>query len=325
MKTVHKGGMDQTITQMPHEMWAERPPILDQASNKQKPVQEADFRILIDEMKVRGFSAKTIRMYLYQNRRFLEFIRKSPRDVTKRDVESYLIMLYDKRVASATRHLITAALKFYYEGVLKRRFQLKYPKKENRLSVVLSKEEILRMIDSLRNPKHKLLLMLMYGSGLRLGECINIKIEDFDLGRNVLHVVRGKGAKDRMVNLSSSFIELFLRYTGQRMGEHRHGHDGMSALREKHEGFLFSSAHNPNWHITSRAAQNVVKDTLRNCGIRKKAHPHTLRTSYATHLSENGVDVSFIQKLLGHKDIKTTQVYLRHSANSIAAIKSPLD
>jgi len=320
--------MNQTITQMPHEHWTERPPAPDQANDGQKSVQEADFRILMDEMKVRGFSWKTIRMYLYQNRRFLEFIRKSPRDVTKKDVESYLIMLYDKRVASATRHLITASLKFYYEEVLKRRFQLKYPKKENKLSVVLSKEEILRMIDSLRNPKHKLLLMLMYGSGLRLGECINVKIEDFDIGRNVLHVVRGKGAKDRMVNLSSSFIELFLRYIGGKNGGSgflagKHGEWRGSSTKQ--EGFLFTSAHNPNWHITARAAQNVVKDTLLNCGIRKKAHPHTLRTSYATHLSENGVDVSFIQKLLGHKDIKTTQVYLRHSANSLAAIKSPLD
>ncbi len=269
---------------------------------------DEEFKILIDEMKVRGLSRKTIGMYLYQNRRFLEFIRKSPRDVTKKDIESYLIMLYDKNVASATRHLICAALKFYYEGVLKRRFQLKYPRKENKLSVVLSKEEILRMIDSLKNPKHRLLLMLMYGSGLRLGEATCVRIEDFDLGRNVLHVKRGKGAKDRMVNLSTSFIELFLSFNAG-----------------KKEGFLFSSANNPNWHISGRAAQNVVGDALRNCGIRKKAHPHTLRTSYATHLIENGVDVSYIQKLLGHKDIKTTQVYLRHSSSSIAAIKSPLD
>lgn len=279
---------------------------------------EKDFKILIDEMKVRGYSWKTIRMYLYQNRRFLEFIRKSPREVTRKDVESYLIHLYDTHVASASRHLITATLKFYYEQVLKRRFGLKYPRKENKLSVVLSKEEILAMIDSLRNPKHKLLLMLMYGSGLRLGECINARIEDFDLERKVFHVKRGKGAKDRIVNLSTSFIELFSTHV-------RGKREGFGGGIGKNEGFLFSSAHNPSWHVTSRAAQNVVKDALRNCNIKKKAHPHTLRTSYATHLIENGVDVSYVQKLLGHKNLSTTQVYLRHSAASIAAIKSPLD
>jgi integrase/recombinase XerD len=269
---------------------------------------EKDFKILIDEMKVRGFSWKTIKMYAYQNRRFLEFIHKSPRDVNKSDVEQYMVMLYDKNVASATRYVILASLKFYYEGVLKRRFHLKYPRKESKLAIVLSKEEILRMIDALKNPKHKLLLMLMYGSGLRLGECINVKIEDFDAGRKVLHIKRGKGAKDRVVNLSTSFAELLLRHT-----------------QGKKEGFLFTSAHNPHWHITSRAAQSVVKHALRTAGIRKKAHPHTLRTSYATHLIENGVDVSYVQKLLGHKNLSTTQVYLRHSASSIAAIKSPLD
>ena len=266
------------------------------------------FKVLIDEMKVRGFSWKTIRMYLYQNRRFLEFIRTSPRDVTKKDVESYLIMLYDRQVASATRHLICAALKFYYEGVLKRRFQLKYPRRENKLSIVLSREEILRMIGALDNPGHKLLLMLMYGSGLRLGEAVSVKLEDFDLGRKVLHVKRGKGAKDRMVNLSTSFIELFLRCNAG-----------------KEEGFLFSSAHSPSWHITGRAAQNVVRHALREAGIPKKAHPHTLRTSYATHLIENGTDISYVQRLLGHSSIKTTQAYLRLSNASIQAIKSPLD
>ena len=168
--------MDQAIERMPQTHWTERPHSTEQPSDVRRAGQEANFRILIDEMKVRGFSWKTIKMYTYQNRRFLGFIRKSTREVTKKDVESYLIMLYDRNVASATRHLICAALKFYYEGVLKRRFQLKYPRKENKLSVVLGKDEIMQMIGVLENPKHKLLLMLMYGSGLRLGECINLKI-----------------------------------------------------------------------------------------------------------------------------------------------------
>lgn len=117
-----------------------------------------ELRILVDEMKIRGFSRRTIDRYLYTNQKFLAFIKKSPRDVTKNDIESYLVYLYDKNKSSATRHLVCAALKFYYENILKRRFNLKYPKKSSKLPIVLGKDEILKMIDSLKNPKHKLLL-----------------------------------------------------------------------------------------------------------------------------------------------------------------------
>ena len=140
-----------------------------------------DFSVLIDKMKIRGYSRKTINSYLYINRKFLEYIKKSTKEVTKSDIEQYLVRLYDKNKSSATRHLICCALKFYYEIVLKRRFELKHPKKSTRLPIVLSKVEILNMIESLVNPKHKLLLELMYGSGLRLGETIRIRIMDFDI------------------------------------------------------------------------------------------------------------------------------------------------
>src|SRR3989338_3280432 len=126
------------------------------------------FKILIDEMKIRGYSRITIDRYCYINSRFLDFIKKSPKDVNKKDIGTYLVYLYDKNKSSATRHLICAAIKFYYEIVLKRKFNLKYPKKSNKLPIVLGKEEVLKMIDSLKNPKHRLLLELMYGSGLRV-------------------------------------------------------------------------------------------------------------------------------------------------------------
>lgn len=277
-------------------------------AGQENPAKQTDFSILIDEMKVRGFSRQTIKAYCYHNQRFLQFIRKSPRDITKKHVEQYLVRLYDRNVPSATRHLITASLKFYYEQLLKRRFQLRYPKKENKLSTVLTKDEILRMIDSLQNPKHKLLLMLMYGSGLRLGEVISVRIEDFDAQRGTLHVRRGKGAKDRMVNLSATFLRLF-----------------RDCVKDRQEGFLFCPWDNTKKHISGRTVQKILTNSLKKTGIKKKAHPHTLRTSYATHLIEQGTDISYVQRLLGHKDIKTTQTYLRLSRSSIASIRSPLD
>jgi len=267
-----------------------------------------DFKILIDEMKIRGFSRRTIDVYCYINTRFLEFVKKSPKDVNKKDVESYLVYLYDKNKSSATRHLACSTLKFYYESVLKRRFNLKHPKKSNKLAVVLSKEDILKMIDSLKNPKHRLLLELMYGSGLRLGESIKARIGDFDITNKTMHVKDGKGSKDRIVNLSGKFIGDFIDYA-----------------KNNHSGYLFESAQRIGQHISPRTAQLIVKSAISKSKITKNAHCHTLRTSYATHLIENGIDISFVQKLLGHSKLSTTQAYIRLSTNSIRNIKSPLD
>jgi site-specific recombinase XerD len=191
---------------------------------------------------------------------------------------------------------------------MKRRFQLKFPKKSNKLPVVLEKEDILKMIDATSNLKHKLLLMLMYGSGLRVGEAIKARIEHFDVSRKVFTVKSGKGAKDRYVNLSDRFINNFIAFT-----------------KNKLQGYLFESAYNQGHPITSRTASKIVENSLRKAGINKKAHCHTLRTSYATHLIENGTDISYIQKLLGHSDIRTTQSYIRLSNESIRNVKSPLD
>ncbi len=268
---------------------------------------EYDFKVLIDEMKVRGYSRRTIEAYEYINKTFLYKIRKSPKDITKKDITDYLVSLYDKNRASATRHLVCSALKFYYETVLKRRFQLRHPKKSNKLSSVLSKEEILGMISALPNPKHRLLVELMYGSGLRVGEAIKIKIGDFDAERKVLIVRSGKGDKDRFVNLSDRFISDFTRFAKGK------------------NGYLFEPSGKPEKHICERTAQSIVNDAAKKAQISKKAHPHTLRTSYATHLIENGIDISYVQKLLGHSRLSTTQAYIRLGQDSIRKVKSPLD
>ncbi|MBS3113906.1 tyrosine-type recombinase/integrase [Candidatus Woesearchaeota archaeon] len=236
------------------------------------------------------------------------FARKSPRDVAKKDIENYIVFLYDRNKSSATRHLVCAALKFYYEDVLKRRFGLKYPKKSSKLPIVLGKDEILRMINSIKNPKHKLLLELMYGSGLRVGEAIKVKIDDFDVNNKTLHIKNGKGGKDRIVNLSERFIADFIRF-----------------INGKSYGYLFESSHRIGNFISSRTAEKIIKIALRKANITKNAHPHTLRTSFATHLIENGIDISYVQKLLGHSRISTTQTYLRLSSESLRNIKSPLD
>ena len=275
--------------------------------NSNNSNEEYNFRVLIDEMKVRGYSRRTIEAYEYINKTFLSKIRKSPKDIAKNDIIDYLVSLYDKNKASATRHLTCSALKFYYETVLKRRFNLRHPKKSNKLSAVLAKDEILKMIGTSRNPKHRLLIELMYGSGLRVSEAVKIKIEDFDVERKVLLIRSGKGGKDRHANLSERFIEDFIRYAKNK------------------SGYLFESSIRHGMHISARTAESVVKNALRKTGICKRAYCHTLRTSYATHLIENGVDISYVQKLLGHSRLSTTQAYIRLGQDSIRKVKSPLD
>ncbi|MBS3131319.1 tyrosine-type recombinase/integrase [Candidatus Woesearchaeota archaeon] len=283
-------------------------------------------KVLEDEMKVRGFSMKTIKAYLHFNLRFLRWIGKSADEVSRKDTEEYLIMLYDRGVKGTSRHLIVAALKFYYEGILKRRFNLKYPKKENTLPEVLSKGEILGMLASLSNEKHKLMLKLMYGSGLRLGELLNARIDDFDLERKTFHVRLGKGGKDRIVNLSENFIVDFRRFIGKRdiaFDEGRFRVNGFRNNNPENNGFLFTGGNGKK--LSQRTVQNIVKTALRRAGIRKKAHPHTFRVSYATHLIENGTEISYIQRLLGHARRETTERYLRINPDSIRNVRSPLD
>jgi len=164
------------------------------------------------------------------------------------------------------------------------------------------------MIDATINLKHRLLLMLMYGSGLRVSEAIAAKVEDFDIKSKIFTVKSGKGAKDRYVNLSEKFIQNFIIFT-----------------KNKESGYLFESAQKVGQPVTSRTAAKIVENSLKKANIAKKAHCHTLRTSFATHLIENGTDISYVQKLLGHSSIRTTQTYLRLSNNSIRNIKSPLD
>ncbi len=284
------------------------------------------FKVLIDEMKIRGFSRKTIDSYLYINQRFLDFAKKSPREVTKKDIGEYLVRLYDQNKASATRHLIVCALKFYYEELLKRRFQLKYPKVHNKLPIVLSKEDILKMIQVTNNLKHKLLLELLYGSGLRVGEGVKIRIEDIDIKNKLCFIRNGKGGKDRIVRLSDMFIVDFSIYLQQLNNKHTNNtNTNNTNINNTNNNYLFESQQKKEMHISIRTAQKIVEQSLAKANITKNAHPHTLRTSFATHLVQNKVDISYLQKILGHSRLETTQRYIRLNTADLIKIKSPLD
>ena len=262
------------------------------------------------ELKLRGFSKQTSKMYLFYNRKFLEFIKKDPEEITDDDIKEFLASkMSDDSLSNSSIALIKAALKFFYSDMLGKNMSLiKTPKASKELPVVLSREEIRKLIDNTENLKHKLLIELLYSSGLRLSECINLQYSNLDLNDGIGWVRLGKGAKDRIFIISELFRKDLLAY--------------MEKTGANGKGYIFSVN---GRKMSPRGLQHAIKVSTERAGIEKSVHVHTLRHSFATHLLENGVDIRKIQKLLGHSNLQTTQIYTQVSSEEIKKIKSPLD
>ncbi len=263
------------------------------------------------ELRIRGFSRKTVDAYLLHNRKFLEFIKKEPGEVTENDAKRYLAYLISERkYGPKSASLALSAVKFAFNEILKNQAfnAVKAPKQERKIPTVLSKDEIRKMIDSADNPKHKLLVQFMYSSGLRVSECVSLKIDDLDLQEKMGKIKHGKGNKERYIILSDSLIRSLQNYLKN------HKKDGSE--------YVFSVKGRP---ITARQAQKVVKDAAKKAKIKKRVFCHALRSSFATHLLEAGTDIRIIQELLGHADLSTTQIYTQVSTQQLKKVKSPLD
>jgi len=301
-----------------------RPPLADNVnipSNYKLNVQKVNPLFnLAQELIIRGFSKRTIKAYLAINRRFLAFLGKSAKEATTQDVKDYLLYLKAHGLSNTSLNLTISALKFYFQEILKRKlfFNIQRPKRERHLPIVLSKEEIIRLINLTDNLKHKLLLSLMYGSGLRVSEAVSLKIADADLNNLKVLVKSGKGAKDRLTLLSRHSAELLKQYLPQLLPGQNYLFSGKSRAQSR-------DGAGGQGRLTQRSAQKVFLQALNRAGIGKQASCHSLRHSFATHLLERGTDLTFIQKLLGHENIKTTQIYARVSDNLITKISSPLD
>jgi integrase/recombinase XerD len=279
------------------------------------------------ELRLRGFSRKTFDSYIFHNQKFLEFLKsrpgsgfqtslldgvneRTPETASKDDIKAYLAHLLGERGQSpASVNLALSALKFFYEGVLKMHIfeGIKPPKQEKKLPTVLTKEEITNMLEVTENPKHKLLIEMIYSSGLRVSEAVTLKIENLELKEGMGTVRGGKGKKDRNIILSKALIEHLDEYLSNR----------------KHDcPFVFNVRDRP---ITVRQAQKVVKTAANKAGIKKNVFCHALRASFATHLLESGTDIRIIQELLGHSSISTTERYTKVSRAQLKKIKSPFD
>tara|TARA_Y100000034_G_C6875989_1_gene400622 strand:- start:976 stop:1779 length:804 start_codon:yes stop_codon:yes gene_type:complete len=255
------------------------------------------------ELEIRNLSKMTVKGYLYSVERFLEHAKGN--GLNEGSVKDYVQKnLKNKNPSSVRRDLF--AIKFFFENVLKMKIYLPNPKKNNTLPKILTIEEARKLIVSTSNIKHKLIMKLLYGCGLRVGEIINLKKYDFDFEEGLIHVRLAKGRKDRFVKIPNSISGDLSAY-----------------IKTLDDEILFPS--NRGGKLTTATVQAILKSSAKKAGIEKRVYPHLLRHSFATHLLEQGTDLRIIQKLLGHSDIKTTQIYTQISQASIKNVRSPLD
>jgi len=259
------------------------------------------------ELKLRGFSKETIKTYLMHNKLFLNQIKKPIEQIKEQDIKDYLAeLISNKELKPRTISLKISALKFFCKEVLKKDIvNLKTPKIPKSIPKVLSKEDILKLLSNAKNLKSKLIIQLLYSSGLRVSEVVALKLEDLDLEKKEGWVRKGKGSKDRFFILSNKIIPLIKKH--------------ISTLA-KDETYLFPGKNN---HLTTRDIQKIIQNLAKKSKL--KATPHTLRHSFATHLLDKGTDIRLIQELLGHSDLSTTQIYTHVSKEQLKRVKSPLD
>ncbi|MCL2252607.1 MAG: tyrosine-type recombinase/integrase [Treponema sp.] len=266
---------------------------------------------LIDEVRARKYSLKTQKAYVYFNRLLCRRLQKKPEEITPEYVTQFLaIMEKEHDYSAASLNLAINAIKFFFRYVYKNNIirESKRPQQDRRLPVVLSAKEIIRILNCEINPKHRLLLMLVYSSGLRVSEVVSLKKEHIDLERQSIYIKLGKGRKDRYTMLSekaAQYVKDYYKYL-------------------EIKDWIFPGQPSSK-HLTVRSAQKIFDKAIRHSGIQKKITIHSLRHTFATHLLENGTDIRYIQSLLGHSSIRTTERYTHVAKHNLLRIKSPLD
>lgn len=260
------------------------------------------------ELKLRNYSRSTIESYLGCIKEYFNFKKNDLTKISEENIKQFLLNKQEKNYSPQTINLCLNAIKYFYRDVLKnqQKIDLKFAKRSQKLPVVLSRGEINKIIEVLPNKKHKLLISLAYGAGLRVSEAINLKVKDINPEELTIHLKDAKGKKDRI----TVFPECLLSEI-----------QSLIAGKDKNN-FIFESERGGK--LTERTAQKVFENSLKKSGINKEATFHSLRHSFATHLLENGVDVRYIQELLGHQNIRTTQRYTQVTNPKLRNIKSPL-
>lgn len=266
----------------------------------------------IKTLEVYRYSEPTCKTYIANFKRFLSFYPNiAPENIDKKQIKEYLHYLVTKRKISASaQNQAINSIKFYYEKVLKRKrevYDLERPRLRKQLPQVLSEEEVVKILKTIKNLKHKSIIYLIYSAGLRLGEVVWLKISDIDSDRMQIFIRSAKGNKDRYVILSETVLNLLREYFKQ--------YRPKDWLFEGQKGGQYSK----------KSVQNIFKRALNDSSVKKWASVHTLRHSFATHLLEKGTDLRYIQQILGHKNVKTTERYTHITKTAFNNIKSPID
>src|SRR5499426_2945937 len=270
---------------------------------------------MLEELQRRNYSSETIRAYLFAVKDCATYFGKRPDLLRQEHLRQYqLHLLNDRKLTVDTIVGRIAALRFFFVKVLRRPYReidLVYPKRPERLPVILSEEEVARLIESACSSYHRVILMTLYATGLRREELCRLKVTDIDSQRMVVHVHQGKGNKDRDVTLSPRLLEVLRAYWKWR----------------KPKTYLFPSLYrkHPEQPIDSKTVWYAVREAARRAGIKKKVSPHLLRHSWATHLLERGTDVKTIQMQLGHFDLETTTIYLDLSHGHLQSVDNPIE
>ena len=275
-------------------------------------------KTMLEELQRRNMSPVTTRIYLHSVEEFAQYFNTPPDRLTLEHVRKYQAHLFvDRKLEAVSVAQQLSALRFFFVKTLKRPWQpedMPAPKLPIRLPVILSREEIERLIQCADSRMHRVCILALYATGMRREELVRLKIEDIDKARMVIHIRQGKGRKDRDVMLSPRL--------------HAELRDYWRSANPKPETYLFPSKATPprtDVPMQSKNIWNAVHEAAKRAGMEKRVHPHTLRHCFATHLLEAGADLRTIQLLLGHASLKTTCRYLHLSERHLKTAASPLD
>jgi site-specific recombinase XerD len=260
-------------------------------------------------LRLRNYSPKTRKAYLLYIKEYIKFSRDRKIKGKREAIEQFLLERHKRGQSPQTVNLALNSIRFLYKEVLKdlEKIDLKFGKRNKKLPVVLSRAEVERIIAKTDNEKYKLMISLGYACGLRVSEVINLKVADLDIDELIVYIKGAKGKKDR-ISILPEKLQNDIRNTiaGKSAGD-----------------CLFCS--NRGGKLTTTSLQKMFRKSLAKAGVKKMATFHSLRHSFATHLLENGVDVRYVQELLGHRSIRTTQIYTQVTNPKLKNIKSPLE
>lgn len=267
---------------------------------------------MLEDLQIRHYSKTTIRLYLHAVSAFAQHFSKPPDQLGAEHIRLYqLFLAQEKQVSLSTFIQVVSALRFFYTHTLNQKVAIEripFPRRERKLPLILSREEVKGLLQAPRNLRHRTMLAVLYASGLRVAEAARLRVSDIDSPRNVLWVRLGKGSKDRQTLLSPKLLELLRGYW----------------RAERPVEWLFPGPDTKR-PISPKAIYLACRNAAQIAGISKPVHPHSLRHAFATHLLEAGTNLRCIQILLGHASLATTARYLQVADVAVRSTSSPLD